>query len=84
MKVYIRTLWGNDNKPLWDNKEQREALRLYLNDQGFYVLTGAGDSLDVHAISYDEAWDIKFMKKVLDKFQKSWYAVVRKQKEAGQ
>lgn len=76
MKVYIRTLWGDDVKPLWDNDEQREALRRYLNDQGFYVLTGAGDSLEVHAIEYEEAFDIRFTKKVLDRIQNSWYILL--------
>lgn len=77
MKVYIRTLWGNDDKPLWDNIDQREALRRYLNDEGFYTVTGAGDSLEVHAIDYTEPWDIKFTKKVLDKLQKSWYTLIK-------
>lgn len=78
MKIYIRTLWGNDEKPLWETVEQREALRLYLNEKGFYVLTGAGDSLDVYALEYYEAWDIKLAKKVLDKIQKSWYTLTRR------
>lgn len=72
MKVYIRTLWGNDEKPLWDNDAQRDALRQYLNDQGFYVLTGAGDSLDVHALDYTEPWDIVVLKKSLNRIQKGW------------
>lgn len=73
MKVYIRTLWGNDPKPLWDNEAQRESLRVYLSDQGFYTLTGAGDSLEVYAIDYTEAWDVHLTKKVLDRISKSWY-----------
>lgn len=81
MKTHIRTLWAGGKFPLWDNAEQREALRLYLNDQGFYVLTGIDDSLDVHAIDYTEAWDIRLLKKGLDKIQKSWYTLLRKQKE---
>lgn len=79
MKTFIRVLWGDDPKSLWDNDAQREALRHYLNDQGFYVLTGAGDSLEVYAISEDEAWDIKFWKKSLDKIQKVWYTILRKE-----
>lgn len=77
-KVFIRTLWACDAKPLWESQEQRDALRNYLNDQGFYVLTGAGNSLEVYAIDYDESWDIKFTKKVLDKLEKSWYTLTRK------
>jgi len=84
MKIYIRTLWGNDEKPLWGNREQRDALRVYLNDQGFYVLTGIGDSLDIHVVEYADPWDVKILKKTLDKVSKSWYALLRKQKEAAQ
>lgn len=84
MKIYIRTLWGNDEKPLWDNVAQRDALRQYLNDQGFYVLTGAGDSLDVHALDYTEPWDIVVLKKSLDKLAKVWYTLTRTKKEAAQ
>lgn len=80
-KVFVRMLWAGDKKPLWDNHEQREALRQYLNDEGFYVLTGIGDSLEVYAIDYDEAWDIKLAKKALDKVGKVWYTLIRKQKE---
>ena len=77
MKIYIRTLWGNDSKPLWYNEAQREALRLYLNEQGFYALTGAGDSLDVSAIEYYQPWDIKFLEKTLDKLSKVWYTLTK-------
>lgn len=81
-KVYVRTLWACDPKPLWSNYDQREGLRKYLNDEGFYVLSGAGDSLEVYAIDYSEEWDIKIMKKALDKLGKVWYTLIRKQKEA--
>lgn len=78
MKIYVRTLWGNDEKPLWESVAQRDALRLYLNEQGFYVLTGAGDSLDVYALEFYEPWDIKILKKSLDKCQKFWYTLIKK------
>jgi hypothetical protein len=81
MKTHVRTLWGNDEKPLWDNPAQRDALRLYLNDQGFYVLTGASDSLDVYAVEYTEPWDIHLLKKSLDKLSKVWYTLTRTKKE---
>lgn len=81
MKVYVRTLWGDDKPVLWENPAQRDALRQYLNDQGFYVLTGIGDSLDVHVLDYSESWDIKLMKKGLDKLQKVWYTFIKRQKE---
>lgn len=84
MKVYIRTLWKNDPKSLWDSEAQREGLRAYLGDEGFYVLTGAGDSLEVYAIDYTETWDIRFTKKTLDRIQKSWYALTRGKKEVTQ
>lgn len=80
MKIYIRTLWGNDPKPLWDNDAQRDALRAYLNGEGFYVLTGAGDSLEVYALDYFEPWDIKLMKKSLDKLSKVWYTLTREKR----
>lgn len=73
MKVYIRTLWAGDPKPLWSNYDQREGLRRYLNDEGFYVLTGAGDSLEVYALDYTEEWDIRLAKKALDKLAKLWH-----------
>jgi hypothetical protein len=81
MKIYIRTLWSDDQKSLWRSEKQRDALRLYLNDHGFYVLTGASDSLDVYAIDYTDPWDICLIKKSLDKIQKSWYTLTRKKKE---
>jgi hypothetical protein len=84
LKIYLRTLWANDPKSLWSNEAQREGLRKCLNDEGFYVLTGAGDSLEVYAIDYTEAWDIRLAKKALDKCEKVWYTLIRKQKEATQ
>ena len=77
MKKHVRTLWAHDERPLWDNSAQRDALRGYLNDQGFYVLTGAGDTLDVYVIGYTEPLDIRLAKKALDKFQKVWYALTK-------
>lgn len=77
MKILVRVLWGNDEKPLWDNENQRDALRNYLNDEGFYVLTGAGDSLEVYAIDYTEPADIKLVKKTLDRIQKVWYTLTK-------
>lgn len=80
MKIFIRSLWGNDSKPLWESAAQRDALRLYLNEQGFYVLTGAGDSLEVYALEYYEPWDIKILKKSLDKCAKVWYTLTKEAK----
>jgi hypothetical protein len=71
-KVYIRTLWANDARPLWYNDSQREGLRRYLNDEGFYVLTGAGDSLDVYALEYAEPIDIRTLENILAKIKKVW------------
>lgn len=78
MKILIRVLWGDDAKPLWENEAQRDGLRNYLNDEGFYVLTGAGDSLEVYAIDYTEPTDVKLVKKTLDKLQKIWYSWLNK------
>ena len=76
MKVYIRTLWSEQPKPLWINDRQKEALKNYLNDLGFYVLSGVDDSLDVFAVSYETTLDIAILLKSLDKIQKSWYKLV--------
>lgn len=73
MKVYIKTLWADDVRPLWANHDQREHLRRYLNDLGFYVLTGVDDSLDVYAIEYAEPIDILIAKKLLAKIKDLWY-----------
>lgn len=75
MKTFIRTLWGIDPKPLWDNPAQRDALKEYLNGLGFYVLTGAGDSLEVYVTEYAEPLDIVLAKKALDKIKKVWYTL---------
>jgi hypothetical protein len=73
MKVHVRTLWSEGPRPLWNTVHQKVALQNYLNDLGFYVLTGVGDSLDVFAISYENPWDIETLMKTLDKIEKSWY-----------
>jgi len=76
-KVYVRTLWPEHGRrrTLWESEQQRETLRNYLNDIGFYVLTGALDSLEVYAIDYDEPADIFYLKKVLALAEKSWYVL---------
>lgn len=53
-KVFIRTLKNGTMKCLWYNELEREALRIALNDYGFYTLTGNDDSLDVYAIKYKD------------------------------
>lgn len=78
MKIHLRTLWGNDERALWDNEAQREGLQKHLNDYGFYVLTGAGDSLEVYAVNYDDPLDVRLAKKALDKIGKLWYACIRR------
>lgn len=83
MKTHLRTLWGNDELALWANETQRDGFRKHLNDYGFYVLTGVGDSLEVYAIDYTEPLDVRLAKKALDKIQKTWYTLV-KGKEARQ
>lgn len=77
MKTLVRTLWGNDVKPLWENENQRDALRQYLNDMGFYVLTGNGDWLEVYVVDYLEPLDIRLAKKALDRIQKAWYLIIK-------
>jgi hypothetical protein len=77
MKVYIKTLWGDDTRHLWANETQRDSLRTYLNHEGFYVVTGAGDSLEVYAINYMEPIDIVISKNILAKLQNLWYAYIK-------
>lgn len=48
-----------------------------MNDMGFYVLTGAGDSLEVYAIEYAESADIRAMKNILAKIKKVWYTKLK-------
>lgn len=80
MKIHVRTLWADPSRPLWMNEHQKDALKNYLNDLGFYVLTGVGDSLDVFAISYENPWDIAVLMKSLDKIEKAWYKIVGRKK----
>ena len=80
MKTFIRTLWGNDDKPQWKTEHQRLQLQDELNEWGFYVLTGQGDSLDVYAIQHDEPMDIKYFKILLDKIMFRWYNIKEKNK----
>lgn len=80
MKTYVRTLWAESPRPLWTTDHQRDALRNYLNDLGFYVLHGAGDSLEIYAISHENPWDIAILEKVLDKIEKTWYTFLGKKK----
>lgn len=77
MKIYIRTLWGNRKSALWDNPDQREGLRQYLNDLGFYTLTGMDDSLEVSVTEYSEPIDVRLAKKSLDRIQKLWYSLLK-------
>lgn len=77
MKTFVRALWKDDPKSLWDNDAQRDALRDYLNNQGFYVLTGAGDSLEVYVLSDEVPYDVELLKKGLAKIQKTWYKILR-------
>lgn len=51
-KVFVRTL----DKSLWINSTARDTLRRYLNDLGFYVLTGIDDTLVVYALKEEEPW----------------------------
>ena len=55
-KSLVRVL-KNNKCSLWINDEQRENMRKALNDVGFYVLTGADDSLEVYVIEYRKWWE---------------------------
>jgi len=54
MKIFIRTLRNSYRQTLWCNEIERSRLRDRLNDDGFYVLTGMGDSLDVYVTKEDD------------------------------
>lgn len=69
-KHFIRTLWNAGHRPLWSNQIQKSALQDHLNELGFYVLDGPGDSLDVYVTSEYEPADIRAAKKVLDNIKK--------------
>lgn len=75
MKTFIRSLTKTKQNSLWDNEEQREKLRDYLNSVGFYVLHGPLGSLSVYAIADEDPYDVKILKKALDKFSKAWYTI---------
>lgn len=77
MKIHVRTLWGDDDRPLWYNESSRRALQRHLNDLGFYVLAGVGDSLDVYVIEYAEPLDVLCAKNMLAKIKDLWYTELR-------
>jgi hypothetical protein len=78
MKIFIRTLYKERMRPLWWSDYQREELRQYLNDLGFYVLTGAGDSLEVYAIYDEKPLESVILKEVIEKIGNFWYAYKRR------
>lgn len=72
-KLFVRTLWGEDKKHGWVNEAQRNDIKEYLNDQGFYVLSGPGNSLDVFVMQYDnEPIDIKYTVRLINFFVNQW------------
>jgi hypothetical protein len=81
MKIFIRTLYKEPVRPLWWSSHQREELRQYLNDLGFYVLTGAGDSLEVYAIYDEKPLESVILKEVIEKIGNFWYAYKRRKHE---
>ncbi len=54
MKIHLRTLYTQDG--YWSIEDERERLRDQLNELGFYVLHGIGDSLEVYAIPESSLW----------------------------
>jgi hypothetical protein len=65
MKTFIRSLTKTKLNSLWENDEQREKLKEYLNSVGFYVLHGPQGSLSVYAIADEDPYD----------FSKAWYTI---------
>lgn len=55
MKNFIKTLYAGEHY----KEGRRDVLRQQLNDDGFYVLTGAGDSLQVFTLTDDIQFEDK-------------------------
>ena len=49
-RVFIRTLENTKTKTFWHSEGGMERLRAELNECGFYVIHGVGESLDVYAV----------------------------------
>lgn len=54
-KIFIRTLWGYQH--YWWDDSGRFKLRDLLNNLGFYVIHGTGDSLEVYALKEKLWWE---------------------------
>jgi hypothetical protein len=65
MKTFIRTLRPTSACPLWHNETERARVKQDLNDFGFYVLTGVGDSLDVYAICDEKPLELVLLEKIM-------------------
>lgn len=52
-KIFLRTLQNTPTKKIWYTREEMDRLRDYLNAQGFYVLHGVDETLDVYTIKED-------------------------------
>lgn len=76
-KIHLRTIFPCDQKVGWDNDEQRESLKQYLNDLGFYAVTQGHDWIEVYAIQSYTPVDVKLCKNLL-KFVKNMWKCVRR------
>lgn len=77
MKTFIRRVWGSDKNSFGVDEVQCENMRTYLNEIGFYVLTGPKNSLDVYSITDDVPTDVGYLRKVLDIAKQSWQNKIR-------
>lgn len=78
MKIHLKTLYGNSPKSFWLDWRGRDALRMRLNQKGFYVLTGIDDSLDIYLDVVRKPLDIRLIEKGLEKLAKICYTVKNK------
>lgn len=75
MRIWIRTLWGEIEPASWQTAEGRHQLQKYLNEQGFYVLTGFGDALEVYAISEDTPPDVATYRRIIATIERTWSTI---------
>lgn len=66
MKTFIKTLYADEDY----EAGQRDSLREKLNADGFYVLTGAGDSLQVYALAQQEYFEQRVVRVLVEFFRK--------------
>lgn len=64
MKIFIKTLYPGEDFAV----ERKEILRNKLNEDGFYVLSGPDNTLEVSAIREETYWEQVLVDEYLLKF----------------